>query len=71
MNMKWVWCEVCRCAAVICPNCGNNCCNGGSGKDCSDNCKAAYEYQNKHFDANTQPSREECDGEIPKPDWIL
>ena len=32
MTFKIKWCQVCRCKMVICPKCGNNQCNGGSGK---------------------------------------
>lgn len=27
----WKWCTVCQTMMVICPNCGNNCCNAGIG----------------------------------------
>ena len=41
-------CEQCETYMVICPKCGNNCCNGGygkvDGKTC-DICTLAYQYQ--------------------------
>jgi len=63
-KIKWVWCKLCDCAAVICPNCGNNCCNGGSGKNCPDNCDEAYKCQSEAEEKGTAPKREECEGEI-------
>jgi len=32
MEFKIKWCQVCQSKMVICPKCGNNQCNGGSGK---------------------------------------
>src|ERR1041385_5460142 len=31
MKHKWDWCNMCG-AMVTCGKCGNNCCNGGSGR---------------------------------------
>ncbi len=30
---------------VHCGYCGNNCCNGGSGDNCPDQCASAYAFQ--------------------------
>jgi len=64
---EWKWCQLTNCAAVICPKCGNNCCNGGSGENCPDQCSEAYAYQDKAVEEGSEPSREECNGEIPIP----
>lgn len=42
------WCGSCVCDRVLCADCGNNCCNGGTGrsiydKDCD--CEEAYAHQ--------------------------
>jgi len=69
--MKWVWCKLCETPAVICPHCGNNCCNGGSNEGCKDDCKGAYEYQQHAFDDGTQPSRDQCTDEIGDIDILM
>ena len=48
---KWGWCSHCQCAYIICPLCGNNTCNGGSGTlqdgtKCL-KCDDAYKYHDK------------------------
>lgn len=64
MEFQVKWCEVCKAKMVICPKCGNNCCNGGYGKmdkdgkalpwkaddeeDACDVCPLAYQYQKLH-----------------------
>jgi len=67
MKMKWMWCDLCDCATVICPKCGNNCCNGGygkiDGKQCT-MCKEAYKYQDNAFKNNTNPKKEDCEEKI-------
>ena len=46
-NHFWTYCPICNTPTVICGTCGNNACNGGSGKlsdgsgDCP-NCDSAY-----------------------------
>lgn len=52
MTFKWEWCNVCECMMVICPKCGNNCCNASwgphTGKEDDGTCEVcnlAYEYQ--------------------------
>ena len=37
------WCKVCDCYAVVCGDCGNKCCNGGTVGDCG--CADAYAIQ--------------------------
>lgn len=44
---KWEYCTHCEKWMVVCKNCGNNSCNGGTGKKCSDNCKEANELMKK------------------------
>jgi hypothetical protein len=61
---KWAWCNICEVATVICPNCGNNCCNRTSPANCCDSCKGAYTYQKKCDENGDTPSREECEMEI-------
>ena len=39
------WCEACQCVTVICPECGNNCCNGF--EECG-TCPAAQFQQKKY-----------------------
>ena len=56
-KFKWIYCNICLCPAVICPKCGNNCCNGTSGENCPDNCDEAYEYQEKAFKDGTIPKK--------------
>lgn len=41
---RWDFCDLCG-PMVRCGNCGNNCCNGGSGDGCPDKCASAYEMQ--------------------------
>lgn len=42
---KWEFCVLCESFIVVCANCGNNCCSGGSGRDCPDKCSDAYSKQ--------------------------
>lgn len=48
MRFIWEWCNQCDVWFIRCPQCGNNCCNGGCGrfesKDC-DVCPLAYQFQ--------------------------
>ena len=70
---KWMWCELCGCVAYICPKCGNNCCNGSYGKVDGEQCPAcpdSYDYQQRMFDENKAPSRDECEGVIRKPTFL-
>jgi len=45
----WAYCNHCECPMVICGNCGNNCCNGGTGQYADgtscDICLDAYTFQ--------------------------
>lgn len=43
---KFGWCNMCG-PHIVCGYCGNNCCNGGSGDKCKDNCDEAYEIQHQ------------------------
>jgi methionyl-tRNA synthetase len=48
---KQFYCLQCKCYAVVCGTCGNNCCNGGNGQlsdgsQCQD-CDNAYKLQEK------------------------
>jgi hypothetical protein len=47
------FCELCDTDMVICPTCGNNCCNGGYGEvndmPCQD-CPMAYKLWHEHID---------------------
>ena len=66
VKYKWVWCEFCNCAAVICPNCGNNCCNGGSREGCIDECSNAYVHQENMMRLDTYPKTpNDCDCVLP------
>jgi hypothetical protein len=50
---NWFYCNQCRSWAVICGICGNNCCNGGSGKSAgihlTCDCTEAYSLQNQWY----------------------
>jgi len=59
MNPEWVYCELCDCVAMVCPECGNNCCNGGYGKDGKcEVCPEVYDLQDKAAENGTEPSKE-------------
>ena len=55
---EWVWCETCDCAALVCPTCGNNCCNGTYGQDgkCPD-CEAVCKSQHQAYETGTIPAK--------------
>src|SRR6478609_9166311 len=38
------YCTLCMYVMVHCKHCHNNSCNGGSGENCPDQCKSAYEF---------------------------
>lgn len=50
-GFEWGWCGMCEKPYVNCPECGNNCCNGGTGdkdgKPCG--CDKAYTHQSSFF----------------------
>jgi len=58
MTFKWEWCDNCQMMMVICPKCGNNCCNGmhGDNGEC-DVCNLAYEYQELAYKSGLVPER--------------
>ena len=70
---KWAWCNQCDCAAIICPHCGNNCCNGMCGEDLDGekcrHCSDAYDYQRYMYTEETVPGKEQIiqDGGIVIP----
>lgn len=69
---KWAWCNQCDCATIICPHCGNNCCNGGSGRLDGEKCPYcidAYDYQRYMYTEETVPGKEQIirDGGIVIP----
>jgi hypothetical protein len=47
-NHKFDYCKLCG-FHIACGYCGNNCCNGGSGENCKDQCKEAYMIQNNYM----------------------
>jgi len=59
MKFIWKWCDLCECMMVICPKCGNNCCNGGYGKDIMgeecDVCELAYQFQDLGYATGKVP----------------
>lgn len=55
---KWDICDLCG-PMVRCGHCGNNCCNGGSGDGCPDNCASAYEMQRAGYAAFPLPEEQE------------
>ena len=59
MKFEWVWCRHCDRPTVICPDCGNNCCNGGYGKngECT-TCHKAYKVQDEAIAKGNEPARE-------------
>ena len=54
LQFKWEWCPDCEIWMVICPKCGNNCCNGSYGpiiatedvRHTCEVCPLVYQYQN-------------------------
>jgi hypothetical protein len=51
------YCLTCRTYMVLCANCGNNCCNGGTAgmmgdPKCSDDCHDAYRVQDAYWADN-------------------
>lgn len=59
MKFEWKYCPTCETMMVICPQCGNNSCNGGSGtlKDgtrCAV-CDLAYQYFSQAVETNSVP----------------
>jgi hypothetical protein len=56
-EIEWGWCGLCQAVVAICPNCGNNACNGGYGYEpeatdgrwCSV-CPAVYDIQKVFWD---------------------
>ena len=46
MSLKIIYCGACKSWSILCPSCGNNSCNGGSGKDC-EVCSDVYRLQNQ------------------------
>ena len=45
------YCSLCDTEMVICADCNNNCCNGGTGKVNGENCgcKEAYAHQDEYW----------------------
>jgi hypothetical protein len=52
MKFNWSWCEYCEAAMIICPQCGNNSCNGTYGCEL---CKQVYDYQDKCYTNDEYP----------------
>lgn len=48
----WFYCQQCKTWAIKCGFCHNNCCNGGSGENCPDQCSEAYSLQDQWFSSN-------------------
>lgn len=61
MQFKISFCKLCEVKMVICPKCGNNCCNGCYGKDIQgedcDVCSLAYQYQEMYDVKNVWKER--------------
>lgn len=58
-RFKWSWCESCEVWTIVCPKCGNNCCNGGygtleNGEDC-DICSLAHSYEDLAYATDVHP----------------
>lgn len=80
-KFTWAYCGHCECMYVICPKCGNNCCNAGfgevteaglpkerlgdKGKTC-DVCNLAYQYQHLAWKTKTAPKPTKRDLERAK-----
>lgn len=58
MEFEWIYCELCKTVTGICPECGNNCCNGGYGEDgkCK-TCPKIYNLIAKSKEEGTIPSK--------------
>ena len=71
MEFKWYWCETCGTAAIECPVCKNNCCNGSYGKDENGEqckfCALSYQYQALGWNTGSDPKApEDCEAIWPK-----
>ena len=55
MSYQWVWCDVCEAATVICPQCGNNECNGHWG---CDECKIISDWVEEQYKLKLAPEDE-------------
>lgn len=68
INYKWKYCPTCEIMTIICPVCGNNMCNGGSGniddEDCPA-CELSHEYMTTAYVQKSVPdfpeNKEELD----------
>ena len=56
---RWVFCQICDCWAVLCPDCNNNLCNGSHGDNCMNRCEMAYSYYYHNDKIHTFATREE------------
>jgi hypothetical protein len=55
MKFNWSWCPICECAMVICPQCGNNTCNGRCNCDL---CKECFNFVDNSHKSNKYPHSE-------------
>lgn len=54
---KWVWCNLCKRAVIVCERCGNTSCNGGG---CEDGyCYDDFEYVTKMVGTGELPSEDD------------
>lgn len=58
LKFTWIYCSHCNAATVLCPRCGNNCCNASYGpKDFQNNtgrcpiCDLAHQYERIYIQA--------------------
>ena len=73
-GFTWGWCVLCNGVYVECSVCGNNCCNGSTGKlDSGENCgcSVAYEHQDKAYEEDCLPKFEDFFGEFPSMGELL
>lgn len=53
---RWVWCSLCRCPRIRCPECGNISCSGGG----CEKCDADFTEAIRMVNAGEGPTEEEC-----------
>ena len=73
-KFTWDYCPTCDAMYVLCPKCGNHCCNGGFGRTTKDGkptkkfqgkdikdcdvCNLAYMYEHLAYHTGTTPKHE-------------
>jgi hypothetical protein len=64
---NWSWCDLCESAMVLCPQCGNNSCNGHYGCDL---CRDVQSWINQCYNEDHYPKTKEEVEEYNKSDLL-